>query len=100
MGGGKIALDALGPTIVAEDGTLRRIANWATLTERERQVALRRIGQRNQARIAALQQQQAEQPQVEEEEQQQQPQQQAQEEPQEEQQQQAAGSGGAVREEL
>ncbi|EFJ48950.1 hypothetical protein VOLCADRAFT_90288 [Volvox carteri f. nagariensis] len=86
VGGGKVALDALGPAIglrhgvpdawaahvliglhmvpfiaarvvsahvwsltdVAEDGTLRRIANWATLSEHERQVALRRIGQRNQ----------------------------------------------------
>lgn len=38
---------------VAEDGTLRRIANWASLSERERQVALRRIGQRNQVRISA-----------------------------------------------
>ncbi|GFR50677.1 hypothetical protein Agub_g12929 [Astrephomene gubernaculifera] len=59
--GGKIALDALGPAIVGEDGTLRRIANWANLTEREQQVALRRIGQRNQARLAALKQQQQEQ---------------------------------------
>ncbi|KAG2432020.1 hypothetical protein HYH02_013090 [Chlamydomonas schloesseri] len=61
VGGGKITLDELGPAIVAEDGTLRRIANWAQLTERERQVALRRIGQRNQERIAALKQQQEQQ---------------------------------------
>ncbi|PNW83015.1 hypothetical protein CHLRE_06g303183v5 [Chlamydomonas reinhardtii] len=61
VGGGKVSLDELGPAIVAEDGTLRRIANWAQLTERERQVALRRIGARNQERIAALKQQQEQQ---------------------------------------
>ena len=40
--------------VVAEDGTLRRIQNWGTLTEPERATALRRLGQRNQRRLAAL----------------------------------------------
>lgn len=40
--------------VVNEDGTVSRIANWAQLSEREREVALRRIAKRNQQRVAAL----------------------------------------------
>jgi len=54
VGSTPIKVDALGPVIVNEDGTLRRIANWNDLTEAERQVAVRRIAARNQARLAHL----------------------------------------------
>ncbi|KAI7836715.1 hypothetical protein COHA_009491 [Chlorella ohadii] len=56
--GEKLALDELGPLIVAADGSLRRIANWASLTEAERATALRRLGQRNRQRLATLEEQQ------------------------------------------
>ena len=59
--GEKAALDHLGPLIVNADGSLRRIANWAALSEGERVVALRRVSQRNRERLAALEQQQEEQ---------------------------------------
>eukprot|EP00434_Breviolum_minutum_P026900 symbB.v1.2.023779.t1/scaffold2200.1/size85926/6 len=55
VGGVPMKMDHLGPVIVNEDGSMRRIANWLEMTERERQVALRRIGQRNQQRLAKLQ---------------------------------------------
>ncbi len=51
-------MDELGPLIVAEDGSLRRIANWQSLTEGERRVALRRIAKRNNERLAKLKQEQ------------------------------------------
>ena len=54
LGGEGVALDHLGPVVVNEDGSLSRIANWAALSERERDVAKRRISKRNQERLAAL----------------------------------------------
>ena len=54
--GQKISLDRLGPAIVNEDGTLRRISNWDQLTPSEQAVAFRRISQRNKQRLASLQQ--------------------------------------------
>ena len=54
--GQTLKLDALGPIIVNSDGTTSRIVNWANLTERERQVALRRIAARNKERAAQLSQ--------------------------------------------
>ncbi len=33
-----VPLDFLGPVVVAEDGSLSRIANWANLTDAEREV--------------------------------------------------------------
>lgn len=39
---------------VNEDGTLRRITNWAELSDGERAVALRRIADRNKARLELL----------------------------------------------
>lgn len=59
--GEKLALEDLGPLIVAADGSLRRIANWQALSEGERQVALRRLAKRNKERLAGLQGQQQEQ---------------------------------------
>jgi hypothetical protein len=44
----------LGPIIVNSDGTTRRITNWSTMTDAEQAVTLRRIGKRNQERMADL----------------------------------------------
>lgn len=52
--GSKIPLDHLGPAIVGEDGTLRRIANWDRLSDQEKKVAWRRIAARNNQRLAVL----------------------------------------------
>ncbi|KZW04243.1 hypothetical protein EXIGLDRAFT_758538 [Exidia glandulosa HHB12029] len=52
--GAKILLDKLGPVVVNTDGSISRIANWHELSEHERKTTLRRIGQRNQERRAAL----------------------------------------------
>ena len=38
-GAASIALDGMGPVVVNADGTLARVANWARMTEREREVA-------------------------------------------------------------
>lgn len=51
--GSKISLDGLGPTIIGEDGTLRRITNWDSLSQAEKEVASRRIAKRNQVRTFA-----------------------------------------------
>ncbi|PRW58655.1 thiol-disulfide oxidoreductase [Chlorella sorokiniana] len=53
--GEKLALHELGPLIVAADGSLRRIDNWAILSEAERATALRRLGQRNRQRTISQQ---------------------------------------------
>ncbi|KAJ3100334.1 hypothetical protein HDU96_010377 [Phlyctochytrium bullatum] len=49
-----VPLDALGPVVVNEDGTLSRIANWHSMTEAEQKNTLRVLGKRNQARMARL----------------------------------------------
>ena len=36
VGGNPVGLDDLGPIIINEDGTMRRIANWALLTPKEK----------------------------------------------------------------
>ena len=41
--------------IINEDGTIRRIANWESLTEREQAVAWKRLADRNKRRIEELQ---------------------------------------------
>ena len=56
--GERLALDDLGPLIVAEDGSLRRIANWEGLSYAERAAALRRLGKRNRQRLATLEERQ------------------------------------------
>jgi len=56
--GEKLKLDHLGPIIINPDGTTRRIENWDTMTEKEREVAWRRISKRNQVRIDTLNKQQ------------------------------------------
>ena len=54
VGGASVALDELGPIIVALDGQLSRISNWAEMTEQEQKVSYRRIAKRNAERVAAL----------------------------------------------
>ena len=48
--GETIKLDDIGPIIVNEDCTMRRIANWHSLTQREKNGAQRRIAARNKSR--------------------------------------------------
>lgn len=52
--GEKVSLDELGPIIVNVDGSLRRITNWDTLTEMEKQSSYRQIMARNKRRLDAL----------------------------------------------
>lgn len=54
----KLKLDELGPIIVQEDGTLRRITNWDGLSDAEKEASLRIIASRNQRRLEALRRQQ------------------------------------------
>ncbi|KAI8470270.1 MAG: hypothetical protein J3K34DRAFT_421141 [Monoraphidium minutum] len=54
--GEKVALDTLGPTVVSEDGRISLISNWEQLSEVERQVAWRRITERNRRRLATIKQ--------------------------------------------
>ncbi|KAL2863076.1 uncharacterized protein BJX67DRAFT_269445 [Aspergillus lucknowensis] len=54
VNGDGVKLDHLGPLVVNGDGTLSRIANWAQMTEIERQNTLRVLGKRNKARMEAL----------------------------------------------
>lgn len=49
--GETVKLDDIGPIIVNEDCSMRRIANWDTLTERERNGVQRRIAARNRGRL-------------------------------------------------
>ena len=49
--GDKVALDELGPIIVNEDCTMRRIANWETLSPRERRGVQKRVVRRNEERL-------------------------------------------------
>mmetsp|Transcript_17029 Transcript_17029/g.20791 ORF Transcript_17029/g.20791 Transcript_17029/m.20791 type:complete len:157 (-) Transcript_17029:345-815(-) len=55
--GETLKLDHLGPIILNTDGTTRRIANWDTLTEGEREVSWRRIKKRNEERRKVLEEQ-------------------------------------------
>lgn len=54
VGGNAVLLDEMGPMVVGADGSLSRIANWGEMTEREREVAARRIVKRNRERLAEL----------------------------------------------
>ena len=57
--GASVALDALGPVVVNEDGTLARIGNWSQMTPQEQATTQRRISARNNDRLAALRARQA-----------------------------------------
>ena len=52
--GAPIMLDELGPIVVSRDGQLSSIKNWHELSEGEQAFAMRKIGKRNQERLAAL----------------------------------------------
>ena len=54
VNGGTVAMDAMGPVVVNDDGSLSRITNWSKLTEREREVTQRRIAKRNAERLERL----------------------------------------------
>lgn len=47
-------LDHLGPIIINTDGTTRRIDDWDTLSEREKETTWRRIKKRNAERREML----------------------------------------------
>lgn len=52
--GQAMKLDHLGPIIINTDGTTRRIDNWDTLSEREKETTWRRIKKRNAERREML----------------------------------------------
>ncbi|KAK5656243.1 hypothetical protein OQA88_5005 [Cercophora sp. LCS_1] len=54
VNGAAVALDRLGPMVVAKDGTVSRINNWGEMTAIERENTLRILGKRNQLRLANL----------------------------------------------
>ncbi|KAL4245438.1 hypothetical protein ABKN59_009454 [Abortiporus biennis] len=47
-----VKFDSLGPMVVNSDGTLSRIANWANMTELERERTMRVLAARNKIRLA------------------------------------------------
>ena len=49
-----VRLEALGPVVVAEDGTISRIGNWAQMTPAEQANTQRILSQRNNQRLAWL----------------------------------------------
>ena len=49
--GEKVALDDIGPIIVNEDCTMRRITNWETMSARERRGISKRVVERNRERL-------------------------------------------------
>ena len=49
-----VALDELGPVVIAEDGSMRHIDNWETMTPEEREATQRIISKRNAARLNKL----------------------------------------------
>ncbi|KAH9911770.1 uncharacterized protein BXZ73DRAFT_107490 [Epithele typhae] len=51
-GGQTFRFDKLGPVVVNSDGTLSRIANWESLTARERETTVRVLLARNRVRLA------------------------------------------------
>jgi hypothetical protein len=55
VGGAALSFGHLGPVIVNTDGTLRRIANWDTMTPVEQADTWRIIAKRNRERLAVLQ---------------------------------------------
>ncbi|KAK0478729.1 hypothetical protein IW261DRAFT_1337004, partial [Armillaria novae-zelandiae] len=45
--GSTVKLDDLGPMVVNSDGTLSRVANWAYMTEKEKETTSRVLSARN-----------------------------------------------------
>ena len=60
VGGEGVTLDHLGPMVVHKDGSLSRIANWESMSEKERKNTLRVLGKRNQMRLGELKGEQSE----------------------------------------
>jgi len=56
--GQTIKLDSLGPIVVNADGSLRRISNWDTMAQIERDNVMRILPKRNQERLARLKEKQ------------------------------------------
>ena len=54
VGGAPVQLDALGPIVLNEDGTMSRISNWHDMTEQEHEMTLKLIAKRNATRRAKL----------------------------------------------
>jgi hypothetical protein len=52
--GETVRFEEMGPIIINADGTTRRIMNWETLTEHERETTYRLISARNKRRIEDL----------------------------------------------
>jgi hypothetical protein len=52
--GETIRFEEFGPIILNADGSTRRIENWDTLTEKEKEVSWRRISKRNEERRKVL----------------------------------------------
>ena len=57
--GAPILLNKLGPVVVTKEGLMGSIDNWHELSENEQALVMKRIGRRNQERIAALKEEQA-----------------------------------------
>ncbi|KAF3047537.1 hypothetical protein E8E12_010120 [Didymella heteroderae] len=55
-----MTLDHLGPMVVNKDGSLSRIANWETMSDKEKKNTLRDLGKRNQLRLSELKGEQSE----------------------------------------
>ena len=87
--GETVSLKELGPIIINADGTTRRIANWASLTQQEQDSTWRLISARNNKRLKVLKEQlQQDREKLQEQQQQEQHEQQQQEQEQHEQQEQ------------
>lgn len=59
VGGESLSLDELGPIIINEDGTMRRITNWASLTKGEQLGTIKKITKRNKLRLEKLREKEA-----------------------------------------
>lgn len=55
-----VTLDYLGPMVVNKDGSLSRIANWETMSDKEKKNTLRVLRKRNQLRLDELKGEQSE----------------------------------------
>jgi len=52
--GEKFSFEGLGPIVIMEDGTTRYISNWDKMNDREKALAWKRIGPRNEERRKKL----------------------------------------------
>jgi hypothetical protein len=54
LGEGYSLYDKMGPLVINDDGSTRRIANWDVMTDREKQNTLRVLSRRNKVRHSRL----------------------------------------------